>query len=327
VTESKHRAAESTNTDAAKSGLRTLTVVIPVYFNEQSLPELKEQLDWIDLQLADRNMQLETIFVEDGSGDNSYQELLAIRDARARTKVVKLLRNFGAVQASKAGLGFASGDCLAIMSADLQEPPEQLINMVDRWLAGSRFVISVRKHRGDPISTRLLARLYYILFRRFVLPDYPVGGFDLMIVDRSLFAHMTEIPRFASAELYAYWLGETPDILEYDRLTRKYGKSRWTLRKKINYFLDNFTGFSAFPLRFISAVGLVSAFVSFTYGMTITISALYNDIGVPGFASLAVLISFFSGLILVVLTLIGEYLWRIFDILSNKPDSIIDRVD
>ena len=326
LTQSEANTADESGV-AAASPPRTLSIVIPVYFNADSLPELKQQLDWIDARLAERGMQLETVFVDDGSQDASHRELLAIRDARPRTRVVKLLRNFGAVPASKAGLRFATGDCLTIMAADLQEPPEQVIQMVDRWLAGSRFVISVRRHRGDPLSTRLLARCYYVLFRHFVLHGYPEGGFDLMVIDASLFAHMRDIPRFASAEIYAYWLGVEPEVLEYDRLTRKYGKSRWTLRKKINYFLDNFTGFSAFPLRFISAIGLVSALLSFIYGLVVIAGALFSEIEVPGFASLAVLISFFSGLILMILTLIGEYLWRIFYILSNRPDSIVDRTD
>ena len=326
MTRSGPNAAEGTNSDpgAATPQPRTLSVVIPVYCNAESLPELKQQLDWIEAQLAERNMQLETVFVDDGSEDASYEELLAIRVARPHTRVVKLLRNFGAVPASKAGLRFITGDCLTIMAADMQEPPEQLIHMVDRWLDGSRFVISVRRHRDDPFSTRLLARIYYVLLRHFVLPNYPEGGFDLMVVDSSLFGHMAHIPRFASAEMYAYWLGVAPKILEYDRLNRKYGKSKWTLRKKVNYFLDNFTGFSAFPLRFISSIGLLSSFLSFLYGITVVIGALFSDIEVPGFASLAVLVSFFSGLILMILTLIGEYLWRIFDILSDKPDSIIE---
>jgi|GEM_PF-180817 len=303
-----------------------LSLVIPVYCNAESLPELKQQLDFLEAQLAEREMQLETIFVDDGSTDGSFAGLMTIRQERPGTKVIRLTRNFGAVAATKTGLAYVEGDCFGILSADLQEPPEQVVKMVDRWRAGDKFVISVRRERDDPFMTRLFSAAYYFLFRWFVIPGYPQGGFDLMLTDKSFMPHMSKISKHIGPEIYAYWLGVEPTTLVYDRLRRKYGKSKWTFVKKLNYFVDNFTGFSATPLRAVSVFGLLSALVSFVYGLFIFVDAIVTGSDVPGFATLAVLISFFSGMILFILAIIGEYLWRIFDILSGKPEGVVDEV-
>ncbi|MEE2746113.1 MAG: glycosyltransferase [Pseudomonadota bacterium] len=305
---------------------KMLSIIFPVYFNQDSLPDLFKQMVDLEKTLLERNMELELIFVDDGSGDNSAKLLLEFQKQRANTTVIKLTRNFGAIAAAKAGIHLVSGDCFTIVAADLQEPPEQIVAMVDEWGKGKMFIISVRETRDDPIFTRLLSKLYYKIVRFFVIQDYPSSGFDLMLLDKSLLPNMRELSKKVSAQMYAYWMGYQPVVLKYHRLKRPHGQSRWTLRKKIALFINNITGFTAAPLRLMGLFGLLVATVSFVYGIYILYHALFGSVSVAGFFTLAILGSFFSGFIIMMLALIGEYLWRIFDVTSGKPESIIESV-
>jgi polyisoprenyl-phosphate glycosyltransferase len=308
------------------AGPKTLSVIVPVYYNEGSLPLLYDELAGVERRLLDRGVRLELIFVDDGSGDGSYRELLAIKARRPETVVVKLSRNFGAIHASKTGLRFVTGDGFLYLAADLQDPPGLIVDMVDRWLAGSKYVVCVREQRRDPLATRLFARAYYRLVRLAVVADYPEGGFDLALMDRAILQHMRAAGKNFNPHVFAYWLGFKPARLSYVRQERKHGKSRWTVAKKLKFFLDTLLGFSAVPLRAISAVGVVAALLSGGYGTTVVLTAVVRGTDVPGFATLASLLSFLLGLIIVMLGVIGEYLWRVFDELNRRPEAVIDEV-
>jgi dolichol-phosphate mannosyltransferase len=305
-------------------GQNRLSIVTPVYFNADSLPLLFERLKWLEGELSTRDLQLELIFVNDGSGDTSLEELLKIKAARPATKVISLSRNFGAVAASKTGFRYVTGDAFLILSADLQDPPEQVLTMADEWIAGERFVISVRESRVDPPLTRLFARIYYKIVDLMVVPGYPRGGFDLFLMDKVMLPYMANSVKRTNPAVYSWWLGFRPKIMHYTRQQRLHGISRYTFRKKVRFLFDTFTGFSATPIRVLSAFGMIVAMLSFLYGLSVITAALLGDRPAPGFASLAALISFFSGLILIMLGTIGEYIWRIFDAVSNKPESVID---
>jgi dolichol-phosphate mannosyltransferase len=303
---------------------RKLSVVIPVYYNAASLPELLAELKELERELNERRLALELIFVNDGSGDDSLEELLKIKKARSATKIINLTRNFGSVAASKTGFKFVTGDAFVILAADLQDPTSQVLRMADEWLAGCKFVISVRASRKDPMLTRLFARLYYRILDWMVVRGYPQGGFDLMLMDKVMLPYMATSVKSTNPMVYAYWLGFQPKVLRYARRERRHGRSRFTFRKKLSLLLDTFTGFSVTPIRALSAFGLVVALVSFLYGLNLVVATLAGHVEIRGFTTLAVLISFFSGLILIMLGTIGEYLWRVFDAVSNKPESVID---
>ena len=306
--------------------MKKISVVVPVYYNEGSLPLVQQDLATLEKALGERDLELELIFVNDGSGDNSLAELLRIKSERPQTKVVSLSRNFGAVAASKTGFQFVTGDAFIIVSADLQEPIEQVVKMVDEWLAGSKFVVSARAKRGDPPITRFFAWMYYRLLEVMVVKGYPRGGYDLMLMDKAMLPYMRSSTKSTNPNLYAFWLGFPPTTLYYERRARKHGRSRWTFRKKLRFLMDTFSGFSVTPIRALSGFGAVVALLSFAYGIAVVLAAILGDLGVPGFATLAALISFFSGLILVMLGVIGEYLWRVFDAVNNKPESVVDEV-
>lgn len=304
----------------------TISVVIPVYFNEDSLPKLFEELDLVEKELCKKQICLELIFIDDGSGDKSLDILLKFKKTRPETIIVKLTRNFGAVKAVKAGLKFVTGNAFSVLAADLQDPPNLILEMVDRWLSGSKFVICVRRTRDDPLVKKNLAKLYYKILRLFVIKDYPDGGFDLSMMDKTFLPHLINSSKSVFLPVLAYWIGYKPDTIYYHRAARKSGKSRWTLTKNLAAFFDVILGFSVTPLRMISTIGLIVASASFLYGATVVINSFFFEIPVEGYVTLVALITFLLGLIIVMLGLIGEYLWRIFNEIDKKPDSLIEEI-
>lgn len=305
---------------------RTISVVVPVFWNEQSLPPLFEELSRTEEELKARNYNLELIFVDDGSGDNSLGELLKIKRSRPATKVIKLTRNFGAIHASKTGFQFVTGDCFMILAADLQDPPELILEMLQKWESGCKFVLCSRTARRDPVMTKVFSSFYYWLLRLFVVNDYPKGGFDLALMDRALLPYLQGASKNINTPLFAYWLGFKPEVIQYKRSERKYGKSRWSFGKKFKFFLDSILGFSIVPIRAISLIGVIVSFFSFGYGLLILVNALRGHTDVRGFATTVALMSFLLGLVIIMLGVIGEYLWRIFDETNKRPEAVIDEI-
>jgi dolichol-phosphate mannosyltransferase len=306
--------------------MKKLSVVVPVYFNEGSLPLLFDELCAVESKLLDKGLELELVFVDDGSGDSSLAALRAIKAARPATRVIKLARNFGAVQASKTGLQYANGDCFVVLAADLQDPPGLIPEMADRWLRGAKFVMAVRRTRHDPLPTRAFAWLYYRLVRCLVVRGYPDGGYDLALMDKALLGPLRSRGKNINPMVFAFWLGFRPEVIAYDRRQRQHGKSRWTFAKKVRFFADTLLGFSPVPLRAISLAGLAATVVSGGYGLFVVVNALLGRFDVPGFATLAALISFLLGLLICMLGVIGEYIWRIFDEISRRPEAVIEEV-
>jgi dolichol-phosphate mannosyltransferase len=308
------------------AGGKVLSIIVPVYFNEGSLPHLFRELEEVEDRLLAVGVALELIFVDDGSGDGSFAELVKIKAARPATRLVKLSRNFGAVHSSKTGYHFVTGDAFLVIAADLQDPPGLIGEMVRRWLGGSKFVMCVREKRGDPPATRLFARLYYRLLRAMVVPDYPDGGYDMALMDRVMLPHMQSGGKNINPNVFAFWLGFKPDVIPYERRARVHGKSRWTFRKKLKFFLDTLLGFSIVPLRLISLTGMCVSAVSLAFVCFVVFNGLLGRYDVPGFATLASIISFLLGLVICMLGVIGEYLWRIFDEINGRPEAVIEEV-
>ena len=311
---------------SAVESTATLSVVVPVYFNEASLPLLFDALLEIEEGLRERGLGLELIFVDDGSRDGSFAVLREIKKRRPATKVVKLTRNFGAVHASKTGFRFVTGDCFMILAADLQDPPELILQMADLWRQGAKFVICVREDREDSPVSVLFSQLYYRLIRLFVVGDYPPEGYDVGLMSKEMLPYMLDSSKNVNTALFAYWLGFEPVRIRYTRRKRVHGKSRWTFLKRVKFFLDSLLGFSILPIRLMSLFGAFVSLASFCYGTVIAINALRGLGSVPGFPTLVVIISFLLGVVIMMLGVIGEYLWRIFDEVSRKPETVIDEI-
>jgi len=305
--------------------MKKLSIVVPVYFNESNIPHTIPELKKLRDLLPGYN--LEFIFVDDGSGDNSFQLLLEERKKDDRIKVIKLSKNFGAHCAIQAGIYFATGDCVGVINADLQDPPELFSEMVKKWEKGSKVVIAARKDREDPLLQKLFSNFFYFLMAKFAIKDYPRGGFDFVLFDKTIAAEISRInEKNTNIMSLIFWLGHKRSFIYYVRKKRAYGKSRWTFSKKIKHFSDSLVAFSYAPIRFISFVGLITACVSFLYGAYTIIDSIFGKIPIRGFTTLIAAITFLLGLIMIMLGIIGEYLWRILDETRKRPSYVIDEI-
>ena len=306
--------------------MKTISIVIPIYFNQDSLETLFGRLISLEKELKLRNFWMELIFVDDGSKDNSFNQILKFKSNRKNTKIIKLTRNFGANYAVKEGLKHIKGDCFTTLAADLQDPPENILKMIEKWEKGSKFIVCVRKSRDDGFLKNFFSRIFYFFLRKFVMNNYPKYGYDMALLDRSLLKHIINSAKSMFYSVHLYWLGYKPDMIFYKRQKRIDGKSKWTYYKLINSFLDVLLGFTPKFTQTLTFIGFLISFLSFIYGIFIIITALNGNIPVPGYATIIVLSSFFFGMVILYLSIVQEYLWRIYDELNKRSEVIIDEI-
>ncbi|MFC5469673.1 glycosyltransferase family 2 protein [Cohnella suwonensis] len=301
------------------------SIVVPIYYNELNIPHTIPKLQNLQSLLPDYD--LEFVFVDDGSQDQSLNLLLEARSMDSRIKVVKLSKNFGSMSAIQAGLTVTTGDCVGIISADLQDPPELFVDMIDKWRAGSKVVLATRSDREESLSQKAFSGTYYYLMDKYALKGYPSGGFDFVLVDKQVVKELNQIKeKNTNIMSLIFWLGHNRDVVPYVRRERKVGKSRWTVSKKVKLFIDSFVSFSFAPIRFMSIVGFFTAFISFLYGLFVIINALIGNIKIQGYTSIIAIVTFLLGMIMMMLGIIGEYMWRILDESRNRPSYVIDEV-
>lgn len=306
--------------------MKKFSIIIPVYFNEQNLPETIPRL--LDLKNKLSEYQLELIFVDDGSKDKSVEILCNFQAKNPREiKVIKLTRNFGSMSAVQAGLSVSSGDCVGVIAADLQDPPELFLEMIKHWEKGIKAVFAVRKNREDPPLQKLFSNSFYSLLRKYAIPDYPKGGFDFLLIDKQVVEEVNKIKE-KNTNLFTliFWLGYNYVTIPYTRLARTKGKSRWTFSKKIKLFIDSFVSFSYFPIRMVSILGIIFAVTAFAYGIYIFYNWLRGTIEVEGWTTLMIVLTFTAGLEMTMLGVLGEYLWRILDESRKRPPFVIDKI-
>ena len=304
-----------------------ISIVVPVYHNAPSLADLLAEFQ----ALADKNAadDFEFVFVDDGSADESFAVLGRLAAAESRMRVVKLSRNFGSGPATMAGLSQARGDAVAAIAADLQDPPALLHDMLGHWRDGDKVVIAARRKRDDPFPASLVSDLFYFLFRRFAVKSMPARGFDFWLIDRQVCDLINSIQE---SNVYLagliMWLGFTPRVVHYDRKARpqKYGRSMWTFTKKIKYFIDTFVAFSYFPVRLATGLGALFSTLGLLYGAWVLYARLALSVEAEGWASLMIVVLIAAGVQLLILGVIGEYLWRSLDETRRRPRFIIDQV-
>jgi polyisoprenyl-phosphate glycosyltransferase len=304
--------------------MKKLSIVIPVYYNELNIPSLYEKLQ--GEILSNPSYEHELIFVDDGSGDNSYAELVKLRDQHQSIKLIKLSRNFGSHTAILAGLTYATGDCATIISADLQDPPEIINRMFEKWQEGNKVVLAVREDREESFTQKLFSNTYYKLMRKYALPNMPEGGFDCFLIDRKIVDILKSIEEKNTTLMgQILWAGFKTEKIYYIRKEREIGKSRWTLAKKVKLFIDSFLAFSYVPIRFMSLIGIIFSIFSFLAGVYLIINKLVNGVSVQGWTSLMVLFLFVAGIQMIMMGIIGEYLWRNIDESRKRPVFVIDK--
>jgi len=304
------------------------SIIIPVYCNSETVDELMHQ---INHKIIKKNPKLngQVIFCDDGSTDDSFQKLTELNKSYSNTKIIRLTRNFGQIPAILAGLDISESKAYVVMSADLQDPVE-LINEFLNYHFRERFeiVYGERIGRADSLSSKIAAKFFYKIISKLSFPNYPAGGFDFFLISkkvRDLVLKMNQANPFIQGEIL--FTGHKSKSIPYKREKRPFGTSKWTLSKKITYFIDGIMGYSFFPLRMMSFLGLILFFISISFLIFIIISKVYGLGDMPyGWASLMVVVLFLGGIQMVFLGVLGEYLWRVLSQVRNKPQYIIDEI-
>lgn len=302
-----------------------VSVVVPVYGNAAELGELYARLVAAAASVA--SLDCELVFVDDGSTDASFEVLAGLAGADPRVRVLGLSRNFGSNAAILAGLREAHGHAVMTLAADLQDPPELLPQLVAAWRSGAQVVLAARRSREDPFPGQLLAGAFNRLFRLLVFPQFPKGGFDLVLLDRAVVDTILSMPE-KNSYLFGQvmWVGFRRETILYDRKARASGRSAWTLWRKVKYLIDAFTAFSYLPVRAASLLGLLLAGLGFAYALLVVALRLRGDIVEPrGFSALLVTVLVTAGVQLVVAGLTGEYVWRILEEVRPRPPFVIAR--
>jgi glycosyltransferase involved in cell wall biosynthesis len=300
-----------------------ISIIVPVYNEEESLPLLYRRLS--DTVRSSGN-DFEFIFVDDGSSDRSFSVLGNLSAEDHRIRIIKFSRNFGSHAACLAGLENSTGDACAFLSADLQDPPEIIETLIDEWQNGYEVVIGVRT--WEETSPRFFPKIYYDLVRRFALANMPEGGTDVFLIDRKVVDAIVAMKEKNSSIFgLILWSGFKQTLIHYKKGKREKGISKWTTGRKIKLFIDTFVSFSYFPLRLISVLGILIALLGFLYASFIIFRRILLSVPVAGWASLMVVLLIVSGIQLIMLGIIGEYLWRNFDESRKRPVFIIDQME
>lgn len=302
-----------------------ISIVIPVYYNSDTLMMLYEDMKEKILGVIG---DYEIVMVDDGSGDNSWEVMNSIRDLDENVKCVRLSRNYGEHSAILAGLSQCTGDCAVTKQADLQEDSTLILEMYERWKLGNKVVIAAREQRDEAAIKKFFANSYYSIVRKFIDKNMPEGGFDCYLLDKQVVQILLMLDENNSAlTLQVLWCGFRPDIVYFHRKDREVGESRWTFSKKFKLVVDSMMSFSYFPIRFMCGVGVTFSVIAFLWIIEVIIE--YFVIGTPiaGWPTLMCLILFSSGLIMLMLGILGEYLWRTLDASRNRPPFLIDTVN
>ena len=298
------------------------SLVIPVYRNAESIDALLAAVLNLQVQLDGR---LETIFVVDGSPDDCYWQLQTkLPTSGLRAKLILLSRNFGAFPAIREGLLHTSGSYAAVMAADLQEPPELVLEFFRRLRQGEGDVaFGVREARHDPWLSRLMANTFWRIYRRFVQSDVPVGGVDVFAVNRKFLDRVVAFNEANGSLLgLLFWMGGRRIFVPYTRRERAHGKSAWTFRKKFTYLLDSVFAFTDAPIRLLLASGMTGLGLSLALGAAVLAARLLGMVLVPGYAGTMLAVLFFGGLNALGLGLVGNYAWRAYENTKQRPLSI-----
>lgn len=299
-----------------------ISFVIAVYRNAGAITRTYEKIRGVFSEsLSD--YQYELVFVDDGSDDGSLDEILALRESDPNIKAISFTRNFGQMAAMIAGLKQASGDATINISADLQDPAELIPQMVEQWRAGSELVVCYRTDRSDTLAAKIFSRVAYGALR-LSIPQIPPGGFDFVLMDRKALDEFNAIDvrnRFFQGDLL--WTGYRTSFIPYVRLKRTIGRSQYNVRKKLKNFLDAFLDASYLPIRFISYAGIVTSALGVLYSISIVVSWLAGRTPFSGWAPLMIAVLLVGGMIMVMLGIIGEYIWRIYDEVRKKPNYVV----
>jgi glycosyltransferase involved in cell wall biosynthesis len=305
------------------AGMSSYSLVIPVYKNEASIPLLLEALAELDSSL---DHQLEAVFVVDGSPDRSHDLLAAgLSKRNFAWKLLLLSRNFGSFNAIRAGLAHGSGPFYAVMAADLQEPPELVLEFF-QILGGDSadVVVGTRRSRSDPGLAKAASGWFWGFYRRFVQPEMPPGGVDIFGCNLAFRDQLLALGESNSSLVgLIFWLGFRRLEVPYDRRAREHGVSAWTLGRKVRYLADSIFSFTDFPIRLLTFVGVLGILASLVVSISVVVARLAGWIHVPGYAATVLVIAFLGAVNCFGLGVIGSYVWRAYENTKGRPQVIV----
>ncbi|MGI9306083.1 MAG: glycosyltransferase [Gammaproteobacteria bacterium] len=298
-----------------------LSVAVPVYRGAPLLEETFAAILALEPLLS--GARVEIVAADDGSDDGSFAEILRLQKLHPqKIRAVRLRRNYGAMAAVQAALAHARGDCAAVLPQDLQDPPRHLAEMFDAWRGGEKVNMTYRTAREEPLLKKAAAFVYHSLFRALTGVKYPPGGLGVFLIDREVADEIVCRPEnHSDILLRVFSMGYPVRLHPAPRLPPKM-KSQWTFAKSIKLAVDNFIGFSYLPVRLMSFAGIAVAFAGFCFAGYVLLGKLtgwYPINQPPGWATIVVLLSFLLGMIMLMLGVIGEYLWRILDKVRGAP--------
>ena len=311
------------NESSRSSPSSRLSVVTPA-FNEQGSISLFYHA--LCGTMSGLSCEWEWIPVDDHSHDDTFGMIADIAGSDTRVNGIRLARNSGAHAAVLCGLQHARGGCAVVIAADLQDPPGVIPQLFEKWKGGADVVWAVREERlGESRQTLLLARLYYWLMRRIVgLQSIPAQGADFFLVDRKV---IDAVSRFSESNTSILallnWMGFRQESVSYVKQARAHGRSGWTLAKKVKLLLDSVTSFSFFPIRIMSVAGFCLALLGFLYALVVIVNAILRK-PVQGYPSLMVAVLVIGGMQMLMMGILGEYLWRTLDESRRRPRFLIE---
>ena len=299
-----------------------LTIIIPCYNEEKNILNVYTRL----VEVLDKiNYDYSLLFVNDGSTDNTQKILEELYQKDERVKVIELSRNFGKESALTAGLDYAEGDIVIPFDADLQDPPEVILELLKKYEEGYEIVNAVRrKRKGDSFLKRATAKLFYKLMRAISNIDIPENSSDFRLISGDALKavrRLRERKRFMKG-IFS-WVGFKTANVYYDRQPRFSGKTKWNYFKLLELSMDGITSFSIVPLRLASLFGFIISILAFLFGIWIAFEKIFFGIPVPGYASVIVSILFLGGIQLIFLGIIGEYIGRIYEEVKKRPIYIV----
>lgn len=304
---------------------KLVTILVPAYNEEEVLHLLYDRLKAI--MDTNANYDFEILFINDGSKDNTLNIIQELRQKDKRVCYVNLSRNYGKETAMMAGFDYAKGDCIIILDADLQDPPELIPQMLEYWEEGYDDVYAKRRSRkGETFLKKFTSKMYYSLLQKVTKIEIQKDTGDFRLLDRRCVEALKQIresQRYTKG-LFS-WIGYNKKEILFDRDPRAAGKTKWNYGKLINLSIDGLTSFTTEPLRLAAIIGILVSLVGFIYMLVIIIKTLVFGVDVAGYASTLVVILFLGGIQLIFLGVIGEYLGRAFYETKQRPLYFIDR--
>lgn len=298
--------------------MKTLSIIIPIYNEAGNIQVLFERLSNV---VKDMNINVEYVFVNDGSRDNSIELIKGLAKTSSDVHYLDFSRNFGHQVAVAAGLDYCTGKSAVIIDADLQDPPELIANLVSKWKEGYEVVYAKRRSReGESFLKKFTAKLFYRTLKRITSINIPVDTGDFRIIDRKVIDVLKKMPeqqKFLRGQIS--WIGFRQTYIEYDRDERHSGASGYTYKKMLRFALDGITSFSNLPLRFATITGFVVSGIAFLLILYALYERLVTKNYVPGWASLMLAVLFIGGVQLISIGIIGEYISRMSSNIRNRP--------